>query len=119
MKILSLIDDLGHNRVIVGRNQGVSIRFITSLQLQKNMCKGCKMYAILSLNEKGDTKRLEEFLVVSKFPNFFLEELPGIPSKRKLEFIIDLKPRTKPISRTPYQMSTPKLQELKMQLKDF
>jgi hypothetical protein len=35
--ILSLIDDLGHNRVIVGRNQGVSLRFITSLQLKKNM----------------------------------------------------------------------------------
>jgi hypothetical protein len=34
---LSLIDDLGHNRVIVGRNQGVSLRFITSLQLKKNM----------------------------------------------------------------------------------
>jgi hypothetical protein len=53
MKRLSLIDDLGQSRVIVGRNQGVSLRFISSLQLQKNMCKGCKLYAILALNEKG------------------------------------------------------------------
>ena len=32
MKWLSLIDDEGHSRVIVGRNQGVSLRFISSLQ---------------------------------------------------------------------------------------
>jgi hypothetical protein len=36
-----------------------------------------------------------------------------------LEFTIDLKPRTKPIYRIPYQMSTPKLQELNMQLKEL
>jgi hypothetical protein len=38
-KWLSLNDDLGHSRVIVGRNQGVSLRFISSLQLQKIMRK--------------------------------------------------------------------------------
>jgi hypothetical protein len=36
-----------------------------------------------------------------------------------LEFTIDLKPRTKPIARMPYQMSTHELQELKMQLKEL
>jgi hypothetical protein len=36
-----------------------------------------------------------------------------------LEFTIDLKPGTKPIARMPYQMSTPELQELKMQLKEL
>jgi hypothetical protein len=30
-KPLSLIDDLGHSIIIVGRNQGVSLRFIYSL----------------------------------------------------------------------------------------
>jgi hypothetical protein len=50
-EILILIDDLGQKRVIVGKNQGLLLRFITSLQLKKNMHKGCKLYAILSLNE--------------------------------------------------------------------
>ena len=40
-------------------------------------------------------------------------------SKRDLEFTIDLKPGTEPIARTPYRMSTPELQELKMQLKEL
>jgi hypothetical protein len=60
-KILILIDDLGQNKVIVGKSRGVSLRFITSLQLKKNMLKGCKLYSILSLNEKGDTEILEGF----------------------------------------------------------
>jgi hypothetical protein len=45
--------------VIVGRNQGVSLRFISSLQLQKSMHKGCKLYVILALNEKGVAEGLE------------------------------------------------------------
>jgi hypothetical protein len=92
-KRLSLIDNLGQNRVIVGRNR-VSLRFITSLQLNKNMCKGCIIYAILALNKKGDTKTLEDFPIVSEFVDVFPEELPSVPPKRELEFTIDLKPGT-------------------------
>jgi hypothetical protein len=50
--------------VIVGRNQGVSLRFISSLQLWKIMHKGCKLYEILVLNEKGVEEGLEKLLVV-------------------------------------------------------
>jgi hypothetical protein len=57
-KRLSLMDDLGQSRVIVGRNKGVSLRFISSLQLQKSMRKRCRLYAILELNEKGEEKGL-------------------------------------------------------------
>jgi hypothetical protein len=49
----------------------------------------------------------------------FPEELPGFPPEREMEFTIDLKPGTEPIARTPYRMSTPELQELKMQLKEL
>jgi hypothetical protein len=105
--------------VIVGRNQGVSLRFVSSLQLQKSMRKGCKLYAILALNEKGVEEGLEHLPVVKEFADVFPEELPGMPPERELEFTIDLKPGTEPIARMPYRMSTPELQELKMQLKEL
>jgi hypothetical protein len=105
--------------VIVGWNQGVSLRFVYSLQLWKRVRKGCKLYAILVLNEKGVAEGLEHLLVVKEFADLFLEEFPRMPSERELEFTIDLKPRTEPIERTPYQMSTPELQEMKMQLKEL
>jgi hypothetical protein len=119
MKRLSLVDDEGQRWVIVGWNQGVSLTFISSLQLRKSMCKGCKIYAILALNEKGVAEGLEHLPVVKEFADVFLEELPGLPPERELEFTIDLKLGTEPIARTPYQMSTSKLQELKMQLKEL
>ena len=49
----------------------------------------------------------------------FLEELHGLTPERELDFTNDLKSGTKPIARMSYRMSTPKLQELKMQLKDL
>jgi hypothetical protein len=81
--------------------------------------KGCNLYAILALNEKGVAKCLEHLPVVREFADVFPEELPRMPSERDLEFTIDLKPGIEPIARTPYRMSTPELQELKMQLKEL
>ena len=83
------------------------------------MHKGCKLYEILALNEKGVAEGLENLPVVKEFVDVFLEELPGVPPKRELEFTIDLKPATKMIARTPYRMSTPKLQELRMKLEEL
>jgi hypothetical protein len=83
------------------------------------MRKGCKLYAILVLNEKGVAEGLERLPVVKEFVYVFPEELPGMPPERELEFTIDLKPGTEPIARTPYRMSTPALQELKMKLKEL
>jgi hypothetical protein len=85
MKRLSLVDDEGQRHVIVGRNQGVSLRFVSSLRLQKSMCKGCELYAILALNEKGVVEGLEHLPVVKEFADVFPEELPGMPPERELE----------------------------------
>jgi hypothetical protein len=63
--------------VIVGQNQGVSLRFISSLQLWKSMRKGCKLYAILALNEKGVAEGLEHLPVVREFVDVFLRSYLG------------------------------------------
>jgi hypothetical protein len=83
------------------------------------MLKGCKLYAILALNEKGIVEGLENLLIVQEFVDVFPMEFPVFPPERELEFTIDLKPRTELIERTPYRMSTPELQELKMQLQEL
>ena len=83
------------------------------------MCKGCKIYVILALNEKGVVEGIEHLPVVREFADIFPEELPGMPPERELEFTIDLKLGTEPIARMSYRMSTSELQELKMQLKEL
>jgi hypothetical protein len=64
-----------------------------------------------------DASQGSEVLVVNEFPNVFLEELPGMPRNRDIEFVIELKPGTTPIYQTPYRLATPELAELKEHIK--
>jgi hypothetical protein len=57
--------------------------------------------------------------VVRDFPDVFPEELPEMPLDREVEFVIDLLPRTTPISKRPYRMSIEELKELKKQLTEL
>jgi hypothetical protein len=57
--------------------------------------------------------------VVNEFPDVFPEELPGMPSDRDIEFVIELKPGTAPIHKTPFRMTTPELAELKKNIKEL
>jgi hypothetical protein len=60
-----------------------------------------------------------EVPVVNEFPDVFPEELPGMPPDRDNEFVIELKPATSPIYKTPYRMATPELAELKEHIKEL
>jgi hypothetical protein len=56
---------------------------------------------------------------VSEFLDIFLEELPGMPPDRKIEFVIELVPGTAPIFKRPYRMAANQLAELKEQLQEL
>jgi hypothetical protein len=86
-KRLSLVDDEGQRRVIVGRNQGVSLRFVSSLQLRKSMRKGCKLYAILALNEKGVAEGLEHLPVVKELRTYSQRSCLGCRQKENLSLL--------------------------------
>jgi hypothetical protein len=61
----------------------------------------------------------DNICVVRDFPDVFPEDLPGMPPDREVEFVIDLLPRTAPISKWPYKMSIEELKELKKQLTEL
>jgi hypothetical protein len=62
---------------------------------------------------------IQDILVVCEFPDVFLEDLPGLPPERDVEFVVELKPDTAPISRRSYRMPLNELAELKTQLQDL
>jgi len=57
--------------------------------------------------------------VVREFLNIFLEDFPGLPPDREVEFTIDVFPSTAPISKAPYRMAPVELAEVKKQIRDF
>jgi hypothetical protein len=66
-----------------------------------------------------DASQGSEVPVVNMFPDVFPKELPGIPPDRDIEFVIELKPGTTPIYKSPYRMATPELVELKEHIKEL
>jgi hypothetical protein len=64
-----------------------------------------------------DASQGSEVPVVNEFSNVFPEELLGMPPDRDIEFVIELKPGTTPIYKTPFGMTTPELAELKEHIK--
>jgi hypothetical protein len=66
-----------------------------------------------------EEKSLENIRVVSEYRDIFSEELPGMPPNQDVEFSIELKPGTAPISKRPYRMDVKDLGELKKQIEEL
>jgi hypothetical protein len=64
-------------------------------------------------------QEIQDIPVVCEYLDVFPEEFPGLPPERDVEFVIELKPSTAPISRRSYCMSPNELAELKTQLQDL
>ena len=87
------------------------------MQLKKFYRKSCQLYAAHILETSGDEyPRLEDYQMLQEFKDVFPDEIPGLPPKRDIDFIIELVPGAAPVSKTPYRMSTLEMLELKMQL---
>jgi hypothetical protein len=107
------VDDEGRPVEIHGVQRKVSLHFISTMKVKWCMRQGCRLYVVEAVNERKGPS-LGQYPVLSEFKDFFLNELPGLPPERELDFTIELKPGAEPISKTPYRMTVPKLCELQM-----
>ncbi|GJY38255.1 putative reverse transcriptase domain-containing protein [Tanacetum coccineum] len=71
------------------------------------------------MEKKSDEKRLKDIPVVREFPEFFPEDLPGLPPVRQVEFQIHLIPGAAPVARAPYKLDPLEMQELSNQLQEL
>jgi hypothetical protein len=109
-KTFTCLYEEGNLRLIVqGIPRVVTIKEVSSLQLNKRYRKGCQVFALHMEEEAKD-----------KVPN--VEEcaiLPRFPPKENIDLSINLMLGVAPISKTLYRMSTPKLEESHMQLEEL
>nr|GEW46820.1 hypothetical protein [Tanacetum cinerariifolium]GEX29234.1 hypothetical protein [Tanacetum cinerariifolium] len=79
----------------LGNSYDVELAVVIScLKAQEYMAKGCQIFlAQISAEkeeDKSEGKQLKDVPVVWDFPEVFLEDLPGLPPARPVEFQIDL-----------------------------
>lgn len=82
----------------------------------KYMNNGGQSFLAYAIDAEKDVPRMEDILVVRDFPDVFPDDLPGVPSKREVEFRIDLVPGAKHVAKAPYRLAPSELQELMTQL---
>ena len=108
---------------VKGIPRKTTIRQISTLQLKRAVRKGCKYYAVTITDEENlnkiDKLKLEDIPVLREYADVFLEEIPGLPTKRELDFTIELVPGAVPSSKASYRMNILELNELKSQLKEL
>jgi hypothetical protein len=66
-----------------------------------------------------DASQGSKVLVVKEFPDVFPKDLPSMPPDRDMEFVIELKPGTALIYKTPFGMTTLVLAKLKEHTKEL
>ncbi|GJY48388.1 putative reverse transcriptase domain-containing protein, partial [Tanacetum coccineum] len=100
-----------HHAVIVGDEKIVRIPYGDEV-----LIKGFPIFlAQITKKETEDKwkeKRLEDVPTVWDFPGVFVEDCPGLPPSRQVEFQIDLVPGAAPVARAPYRLAPSELQEL-------
>jgi hypothetical protein len=84
----------------------------TILYLPQRECNNSCAYAVEGI-------KLKDIPIVCEYPDIFLDDLPGMPPDRDIEFVIELQPGTAPISKRPYRMPPNELAKLKIQLQDL
>ncbi|KAA3486446.1 hypothetical protein EPI10_030355 [Gossypium australe] len=102
--------------IMIGERRNYLSNVVSALKADKMVRKGCK--AFLAFVSVVDAKEggVSGVRTVREFGDVFLEELPGIPSDREVEFGIELLPGTAPVSIAPYRMAPKELVELKAQI---
>ncbi|XP_055830767.1 uncharacterized protein LOC129899773 [Solanum dulcamara] len=103
----------------MGTNGSYPSKSISYIHAQRLIDIVCMSYLAFIRDTSVELPPMESILIVKEFADVFSNDLSGVPSNRDIDFAIDLKPGTKPISIPPYRMTSAELKELKDQLQDL
>nr|GEU92412.1 hypothetical protein [Tanacetum cinerariifolium] len=94
-----------HDALIVCRKKEVHIPVKGKMLVVKGNC---------------DVSRLKvDVPIIRDFPEVFLDDLPGLPPPRQVEFRIKLVPGAAPVAHAPYRLAPSEMKEMSEQLKEL
>ena len=118
-QLVTIRDPSGGVLSVYGEGTRSGSAFCSAARARQCLQQGCKGFVAYVMDARVDSERprsVEEVPVVRDFLDVFPEELPGVPPVRQVEFSIDLVPGAVPISKVPYRLAPPEMQELSSQL---
>ena len=111
---------LGQTKVVFyGLRKTLTNSIMTTIKANKMLPKSYQGYLAYANELRDSGSRLEDIPVVREFSDVFLEDLPGIPTDREIDFQIELALETEPISKAPYRMAPLEFKELKVQMEEL
>ncbi|XP_071687749.1 uncharacterized protein [Rutidosis leptorrhynchoides] len=76
----------GETLVVQGDKSGTKLNIISCMKAHKCLRKGCQAILAYVKEIESEEKRFEDVPVVKDFPGVFPEDLPGLRSRREVEF---------------------------------
>ncbi|KAA3484736.1 DNA/RNA polymerases superfamily protein [Gossypium australe] len=102
--------------LVLGEKQNYLSNVVSALKAKRMVRKGCE--AFLTFVSALEAKELSvgDVRTVKGFSDVFLEELPGLPPDREVEFGIDLLSGIAPMSIAPYRMALKEKKDRSMRM---
>ncbi|KAK9079891.1 hypothetical protein SSX86_001564 [Deinandra increscens subsp. villosa] len=117
-KAIEISSSKGSKVTIYGEKQNIPI-LCSMMEAKKLMLHGCQAYLAMVADTRIQGPAIDDLPVVQEFKDVFLDDLPGLPPDRDVEFKIDLVPNAKPVAKAPYRLAPAELQELKTQIQEL
>ncbi|XP_074351621.1 uncharacterized protein LOC141690745 [Apium graveolens] len=104
--------DYKKKKVILKSPQGKKVEFkgqkqvktfLTMIQAKKLLRQGCGGYLAHVIDRSKEMPNIESILIVSEFPDIFLDKLPRLPPDHQIEFSINLAPGVEPFVNTKHE----------------
>jgi hypothetical protein len=90
-KTLECVNEERRKTTLQGIQKLVLVRQISTLQMKKYCRKGCPLYAIHVLESvENDKPNLKDHPILREYKDVFLEEVPGLPPRRDIDFLIEI-----------------------------
>nr|GEV92965.1 hypothetical protein [Tanacetum cinerariifolium] len=104
-KLVRVVNPQGREIIIYGDKRKDEFKLCSMMKAKNYLSHGCQAFMAHVIDTSYEKKRAKDVLVFNKFLDVFLEDLPGIPPERQVEFRIDLIPsvREEDIPKTAFR----------------
>ncbi|XP_073298490.1 uncharacterized protein [Primulina huaijiensis] len=119
-KIVRFPSGHGDSRVFTGSGTSLGLSFISCLQMQRMLVKGCHGFlaSVVDVTREG-SGNVSDIDIVKDYLDVFADDVTGLPPDREVEFVIDIVRGIAPISKALYRMAPTEMKELKSQLQEL